>query len=273
MIREPAPATAPPAWQAHVPDQVVVYAVGDVHGRADLLAELHEAVVRDAHSRPATRRVLVYLGDYISRARQGRRVIELLRGSGPQGFESVRLMGNHERLVLSFIDGNLPAGAMWLAHGGDALLQEYGVEPPASADAGDGCLESVRQQLRAALPPEHEAFMRSLRLFHDEGDYRFVHAGVRPGVALDRQSTVDLLSIRSPFLESTENFGRVIVHGHTICATPVVRHNRIGIDTGAFRSGMLTCLVLEGSMRRFLHTAALSGAAALGPLSYRAKLS
>ena len=247
-----------PAKRSQVPGDVVVYAIGDIHGRADLLAQLHQALVRDARERAAKRRVLVYLGDYISRTSQGRGVIDMLLKNTPPGFEPVRLMGNHEDLVLRFLDGDLGAGALWLEQGGNVMLEEYGIEPGTGGADQALRLESLREQLRAALPREHEVFLRSLRICHQEGDYRFVHAGVRPGVALDQQSTRDMLTIRAPFLDSADDFDQVIVHGHSIAAEPQVRPNRIGIDTGAFRTGVLTCLVLQGSQRQFLQTAAPS---------------
>jgi len=233
-----------------------VYAVGDIHGRADLLEELHQAIETDAAERTASRQVIVYLGDYVSRARQGRRVIDMLRGPGPFGFDRVPLMGNHEYLVLRFLEGDLQAGAQWLDHGGDALLEEHGIDAGAAGFGGPASLASLRELFQAAISHEHHAFLASLQDRHREGDYGFVHAGVRPGVPFAQQATGDVISVRTPFLESTEDHGPVIVHGHTIADTPQLRPNRIGIDTGAYRSGILTCLVLQGCERSFLQTGA-----------------
>jgi serine/threonine protein phosphatase 1 len=234
----------------------VVYAIGDIHGRADLLAALYEAIVEDAAHRAATRRVIVYLGDYVSRFPRGRDVIEMLIGPAPRGFARVYLKGNHEDTVVRFLDGELRAGRHWMQYGGDATLAEYGVYPDETADGARATdLEEVRRRFVRALPRAHETFFRSLALNHREGDYAFVHAGVRPGIPFDRQAAGTMLWIRDPFLRSDADFGCTVVHGHTIASAPEVRHNRIGIDTGAYRTGVLTCLVLEGRSRGFLQTA------------------
>ncbi len=238
-----------------VPAGTVVYAIGDIHGRADLLAELHDAIVADAAVRRATRRLIVYLGDYVSRFPRAREVIEMLLAPAPRGFARVFLKGNHEDTVVRFLDGELRAGQHWLYYGGDATVGEYGVRTERKAAELDaGALEAVRRRLVAALPRAHQAFFRSLALSHREGGYAFIHAGVRPGVPFDRQAAGTVLWIRDRFLRSDADFGYTVVHGHTICPAPEVRRNRIGIDTGAYRSGRLTCLVLEGSAREFLQT-------------------
>jgi serine/threonine protein phosphatase 1 len=251
VVRHAAPRPAEAARSA-VPEGTLVYAIGDIHGRADLLAELHGAILGDAASRPAGRRVLVYLGDYVSRAPGARAVLEALVHGPPPGFERVMLKGNHEELVLRFLGGELPAGRHWLEHGGGATLGEYGIESGDPLAMSNADYETLRQRLEEALPAAHAALLRVLRLSHREGDYCFVHAGVRPGVALAEQQARDLTWIRRRFLESDAEFGAVIVHGHTICSDPEVRRNRIGIDTGAFESGVLTCLALRGDEREFI---------------------
>lgn len=242
----------------------MVYAIGDIHGRADLLAALHEAIVADAARRAAMRRLIVYLGDYVSRFPRSRDVIEMLIGPAPRGFARVFLMGNHEDTVVRFLDGELRAGRHWMQYGGDATLAEYGVHLDQTADetageTADGtqaaALEGVRRRFVRALPRAHEAFFRALVLSHREGGYAFVHAGLRPGIPFARQAAGTLLWIRDRFLRSDADFGCTVVHGHTIVPAPEVRHNRIGIDTGAYRTGVLTCLVLEGRSRGFLQTA------------------
>lgn len=140
----------------------------------------------------------------------------------------------------------------WLANGGDATLYSYGVTPPDRGDEEDA--DRARVELAAAMPADHRAFLTGLRLLHQEGDYLFVHAGIRPWAPIDRQVESDLLWIREPFLDWAAPFGPIIVHGHTISRSPDIRPNRIGIDTGAYATGVLTCLVLEGSERRFLQT-------------------
>jgi serine/threonine protein phosphatase 1 len=257
-----------------VPAGSRVYAIGDIHGRADLLALLHAAILEDAaqaQSQTETgaggaRRVAVYVGDYVDRGLHSREVIDLLLREKLPGFESVFLMGNHEDMMLRFL-ADAGAGPLWLANGGDATLVSYGVRGAAdpSADGGgpsaDGGgneravrFESLRGALAAALPADHLAFLRALRPSHAEGDYLFVHAGVRPGVPVARQRREDLLWIRDEFLDSAADHGAVVVHGHSIAYQPERHANRIGIDTGAYVTGHLTALVLDGATQRFMST-------------------
>ena len=229
----------------------VVYAVGDVHGRADLLDRLLARVREDAATRPERRKVLVFLGDYVDRGPDSRRVIDLLAAEDPYGPERVFLKGNHEDAMLGFLAAP-ETGIQWLGFGGAATLRSYGVDP--SAAHIDGDLDRLRRELARALPRSHRRFLDRLALCHEEGDYLFVHAGVRPGIPLDRQDPDDLIWIRGAFLESREDFGKTVVHGHSIAPRPELRANRIGIDTGAFATGVLTCLVLRGARRAFIQT-------------------
>lgn len=241
---------------ARTPAGSIVYAVGDVHGRCDLLEALLEGVREDAERRRALRRVLVCLGDYVSRGLDSRRVVDLVRAPRLPGFEVVALKGNHEDLLLRFHDGDAAAGRHWFDYDGLVALAHYGVRVPAPGARDDQALEALRLRFRAALPPEHLGFFRGLPASHDEGGYHFVHAGVRPGVALRAQADHDQMWIRRPFLESDLDHGAVVVHGHSVAPEPQVRHNRIGLDTGAYRSGVLTCLVLDGEARSLLQTGA-----------------
>ncbi|BBK39658.1 metallophosphoesterase [Allostella sp. ATCC 35155] len=243
------------ARDPRVPDGTLVYAIGDVHGRDDLLGALHDRIAADAAGRNARRRLLVHLGDYVDRGPASRQVLDRLAGAPPPGFESVALKGNHEAFLLAFLHGR-EAAAGWLLNGGGATLASYGVEPPDPWDSED--VDRAREQFRAALPDRHRSFLSGLRLLHQEGDYLFVHAGIRPWAPLDRQVEADLLWIREPFLEWPKAFGPVVVHGHTITNAPDVRANRIGIDTGAFGTGVLTALALQGDSRIFLATGAFS---------------
>lgn len=236
-------ATAPPGTR--------LYVVGDIHGRADLLRILHEAIRDDAADAPS-RRVIVYLGDYVDRGGESSAVLEMLASGPPEGFEAVHLLGNHEAWLLDFLD-DPDQGAGWIMNGGGATLLSYGIDAAGISFQRDR-LAKARADLRSRLPPSHLAFLESLKLSHVEGDYLFVHAGVRPGLPLDRQSADDLVWIRDEFLFSDADHGKVVVHGHTIVDEPEVLDNRIGIDTGAFATGRLTCLVLEGSARRFIST-------------------
>jgi serine/threonine protein phosphatase 1 len=237
-----------------IPAGEVVYAIGDVHGRLDLLEDLLARIRADAYAHNDTARRLIFLGDYIDRGADSRGVVELLLQDPLPGCATVRLMGNHEEAMLAFIDGESD-GLDWLAFGGLETLMSYGVplrRLPHTEDAVTG----LRTALVEAVPDRHIAFLRNCVLHHLVGDYVFVHAGVRPGIAFEKQTATDLLWIRDDFLRVRVPLpGRVVVHGHTICDLPQNRDHRINIDTGAFVSGRLTCLVLRGSERHFLSTA------------------
>jgi len=243
----PQPALVSP----QVPAGSRIYAIGDVHGRADLLERLRTVIVEDAKWRPIARKVVVYLGDYVDRGPDSRGVIDMLVREKLPGFESVFLKGNHEDSLLQFLTdpGITPA---WMAYGGEATLYSYGMRPPDSRRVED--VLAAQKTFIQALPPEHLAFLKALKLVHMEGDYAFVHAGFREGVPIEFQDPQDMMWIRDEFLFSDADFGKVAVHGHTITERPDIRPNRIGIDTGAFATGTLTCLVLEGTERRFLAT-------------------
>lgn len=235
-----------------VPDGTRVYAIGDIHGRRDLLSRLLDGIGDDAAGASSTRVVAVFLGDYVDRGPESREVIDLLLGDPLHGFDVIRLKGNHEDFMIRFLeDGSL--GDAWLMNGADATMMSYGVDFYGIGRQG-GTLAGIRTALIDAVPESHRDFLAQLGLVHLEGDYAFVHAGVRPGYALDEQRESDLLWIRHEFLNSLADFGKIVVHGHSIHAEPVVLANRIGIDTGAFHTNRLTCLVLEGEDRRFLHT-------------------
>lgn len=234
---------------ATVPDDVRVYAIGDIHGRVDLLQDLHERLIEDARTCTRAKR-LVYLGDYVDRGPYSRDVLETLIAGEPRDIPATHLSGNHEAMLLRFL-ADSAVGADWIAFGGAATLLSYGVNPRIGASAPES-LETVQRVFSERFPASHKHFLENLPTHAVIGDYFFVHAGVRPGVSLDRQSPSDLLWIREDFLASAEFHGKVIVHGHSYKTEPEVRPNRIGIDTGAYATGRLTCLVLEGESRRFL---------------------
>ncbi len=236
-----------------VPDGQRVYAVGDIHGRADLLDDLHGRIIADAEGAPAgTAMTVVYLGDYVDRGADSKGVIQRLLAASLPGFRAVHLKGNHEDLLLGFL--NYPEeGWSWMVNGGDATVRSYGVAL-AGDDEASGRMSRVRDELVARLPRAHLEFLLSLQMSHICGDYMMVHAGIRPGVALDRQSESDCLWIREEFLRSSADHGKVVVHGHTPGPAPVKRGNRIGIDTAAYASDVLTCLVLQAAEQRFLNT-------------------
>lgn len=242
-----------PRRVASLPGNMRVYAVGDIHGRADLLRQLHHLIIDDAADLGKdSHRVVVYLGDYVDRSLHSRDVIATLLGEPPIGFETIHLMGNHERMLLDFLEDPL-AGRDWLEFGGYATLLSYGVtldEHPGASDR----LMAASADLRHALSPRHLEFLRSLRLSWEIGDYFFVHAGIRPAVPLVEQSPEDLLWIRNEFRRSRANHEKLIVHGHSATSEPESLRNRIGVDTGAYATNRLSCVVLEADQRRFLVT-------------------
>jgi serine/threonine protein phosphatase 1 len=223
-----------------------VYAIGDIHGRLDLLDRAIAAIRRDvAEHGPAA--LTVTLGDYIDRGPQSRGVISrLIENPFPTSY--VALKGNHEALLEDFL-ADPATGPYWSQQGGLTTLQSYGIQVDGFMGVG---YAEARNKLAAALPPAHSKFLRSLKISLIRGKYFFCHAGVRPGIPLERQSEEDLLWIRDQFLTSRADFGKIVVHGHTPLLEPEVRSNRIGIDTGAFVTGRLTCVALSGGVPRFL---------------------
>ena len=238
---------AAPALRPSMPERTRVYAVGDVHGRADLLDEIASLIERDCASAPAET-ITVLLGDYVDRGPQSAAVVErLASGRFPTPLRALR--GNHEAMLLRFL-AEPRFLEFWRSYGGLETLHSYGVDV-AMAMRGGG-YEAARDAFVRALPVAHRAFLEATELSASLGDYFFCHAGVRPGRALDRQSAEDLMWIRDGFLSCERSFGKVVVHGHTPVADPDARPNRINIDTGAFATSRLTCLALEGEARWFL---------------------
>ncbi len=241
--------------QASAPEGIRLYAIGDIHGRLDLLKSLLSLIERDQKGRADLPVTLIFLGDYVDRGPESKGVVDrLIQGSSP--YEPVFLKGNHEALLLSFLN-DPGAGSHWLYNGGDRALLSYGLGLEtvhlAAWGGPEGLAEAVRQ-FRAVLPAAHLHFYEGLKLSCRIGDYFFTHAGVRPNVPLDLQSEDDLLWIRKEFLNSKEDFGAVIVHGHTPARDPQDLRNRIGLDTFAVRTGRLTAAGLEGSRRWFIST-------------------
>lgn len=234
-----------------VPDGTLIYAVGDIHGCAEQLAQMHAEILKDAKNVPAERRRVIYLGDYIDRGPDSKGVIEYLLKNPLPGFEATYLIGNHEAFLLEYLV-DVEAGPGWFFNGGLATLASYGIKASEDDTASPQALAEIRRAFEARFPMPHRDFLTKLDFSATEGDYFFVHAGVRPGIALENQSDEDMLWIRDDFLSSEEDFGKVIVHGHTITWEPERRFNRIGIDTGCFASGLLTSLVLEGREQDFL---------------------
>jgi serine/threonine protein phosphatase 1 len=227
-----------------------VYAVGDVHGRADLLEQIFARIDADITSRPADATIEIFLGDYIDRGPASNKVLDrLIDRHRSQG--TFCLKGNHEAYMLEFLKDPAILDE-WSRFGGLETLLSYGLKPSLNVDPDERA--RLANALTRALPEKHRDFLVSLRRTFTCGDFYFVHAGVRPGIPLARQSEEDLLWIREDFLIHEEQFEKVIVHGHTPVINPDIRPNRINIDTGAFATGRLTCLVLEGQTMEIIQT-------------------
>jgi serine/threonine protein phosphatase 1 len=232
----PAPGRLPPDTR--------IYAVGDVHGYDALLADIHAQIAADLAARPVAQATLVHLGDYVDRGPDSAAVIARVGGPPPSaGLSVVNLMGNHEAMLRAALAGDVDGTIDWVRNGGLDTLQSWGGRDLDEIDA---------------IPAEARATLSGLALTHRAGDYLFVHAGLRPGIALERQDRHDLLWIREPFLSWDGPLPAIVVHGHTPRPAPVVRANRIGIDTGAgsgpAAGGYLTAVVLENDAAAFLHS-------------------
>jgi serine/threonine protein phosphatase 1 len=235
----------------NLPPGLRVYAVGDIHGRYDLLEAIAAEIGRDLTAAPPQRSVEIFLGDYIDRGPQSRDVLEWMVSSPLLADERICLLGNHEDMLLQVI-ADSEATWQWLQNGGLATLLSYdAISPDALAEL---TVAEARAAFLAAFPTAHRAFVEGLPRLKRIGGYVFVHAGLRPGRAIEDQDPDDLVWIRDAFLFSRADFGACVVHGHTPADRPEVLPNRINLDTGAFFTGRLTCLVLEGDTRRFLQT-------------------
>lgn len=225
------------------------YAVGDVHGRLDLLEGMLERIEADLTERPPKRAILLFLGDLIDRGPASCQVIERLRTYRHPRLRTIFLMGNHEEVLLRLLGGERGILASWLRFGGTETLASYGIDPATFKSMSE---REALAAVKRAIPETHRSFIADFADTVRFGDYLFVHAGIRPAVDLSMQSQADLRWIRQPFLDDDSDHGFVVVHGHTISEAIDERPNRIGIDTGAYRTGILTALVLEGGERRFL---------------------
>lgn len=217
--------------------KTVIYAVGDIHGRADLLRDVHDQIDRDWLARPAARRLEIYLGDYVDRGPDSAAVIAMLRLRSTKS-KIMPLRGNHEAVLLRFLDGKI-SDREWLEWGGAATALSYGVNPSREA--------ILSAAMSRAIPLADAEFLRLLRPSFRYGPYFFAHAGVMPNRALEEQVEDDLLWIRKPFLDHAGTFGAIVVHGHTPNAEPQFRPNRINLDTGAYATHRLTCLRLDST--------------------------
>jgi serine/threonine protein phosphatase 1 len=233
------------------------YVIGDVHGRLDLLEDLLAKIHAEMQHRPSRKTLLVFVGDLIDRGPSSSEVIERLRTYRRPGIQPVFLLGNHEEVLLRIVGGDESLIASWLQFGGLQCLESYGVE--VSKLRGRSA-QQVIEIARAAIPANHVEFLESFIDSCRFGDYLFVHAGIRPGVELELQSQADMRWIREPFLFDDTDHGFIVVHGHTISEEVEDRPNRIGIDTGAYRTGILTALAIEGKNRWLIDTGPADGA-------------
>ena len=225
------------------------YAIGDIHGRLDLLERLLAQVEADNAERPTATSWLVFLGDLIDRGPDSRGVIERLAASPPGFARPVFIKGNHEEVFLSVLEGDHRGLKEWLAYGGSECAESYGLSMGWMLNATSA---EIMERLIAQVPRAHVRFLAEMADSFRFGDYLFVHAGIRPGVALEQQSSRDLRWIREGFLDDRRDHGMVVVHGHTIVERPQEHPNRIALDTGAYRSGRLTAIGLEAGERWFI---------------------
>ena len=237
-------------WQ--LPDGILVYAIGDVHGRMDLLLALMKKIEADLKQRSDyTTAYLVPLGDYIDRGFQSNEVIEYFAAFQHPILELIPLVGNHELMMADFFD-NPETGPMWFSVGGMAAANSYGVA--VDGDATIEGLEAAAKSLHAAIPQHHHDFLSRLRLNWQCGDYFFVHAGIRPKVAIEDQRAEDMVGIRQDFTLSDVDHGICVVYGHSGVDNALIAHNKIALDTGAFATGKLSAVALQGSAQSILQT-------------------
>jgi serine/threonine protein phosphatase 1 len=242
-------AAAPPVFSGPAGERL--YAVGDIHGRLDLLDDLLRRIVDDLESHPAEAATLAFLGDFIDRGPDSAGVVGRLEQLDRLRISTHFVMGNHEEMLLRVLAGEPAITYDWLRVGGEACAESYGLS---LADLASADEMEIAEQLRQAIPAEHLAFLTGLDTAARFGDFLLVHAGIRPGVAIEAQRPADLRWIRRPFLADTRNHGVMVIHGHTVTQGVDRRVNRIGIDTGAYATGVLTAAVIEGADIRFLAT-------------------
>jgi len=237
--------------EPRVPEGNRLYVIGDIHGRIDLLQQIHNKIQQDAANYPGSKH-LIYLGDYIDRGDHSKDVIDLLLEQPLPGFEAIYLRGNHEQPMLDFLQA-AEVGHSWFNYGGLATLVSYNVKynkiPTRKND-----FEDIQINLKERVPHAHINFLEKTEFSHTTGNYYFVHAGIKPKVALKYQLPEDQLWVREDFVSYNKPHEKIIVHGHTITDEPDLQTNRIGIDTGAYITGKLTCLVLENTTQRILQT-------------------
>lgn len=235
-----------------VPEGTRVYAIGDIHGCCEALEKMHTLIAKDMEKSTVRRKVVIYIGDYIDRGVHSKEVVDVLLEKPIPGCERIFLKGNHEHVMMLFLmDPKI--GEHWLFWGGDATIQSYGVSLYGENGKRKDMV-TLNKDFYHALPESHKKFYQQLQLYHVEGDYLFVHAGIKPGVPLTKQKEDDMLMIREDFYLFPKAGEQCVVFGHTIFKSPFCQYGKIGIDTGTFASGVLTAAVLEGDAVSFLQT-------------------
>ena len=242
-------AVPPRLWSA--PEGERIYAIGDVHGRLDLLNLLLEKIEADDAARGPAKTKLIILGDLPDRGPDSRGVIEKLMRMAAASPDIIFLMGNHEEMMIRTWEGDRQVAGLFNKTGGRATMLSYGVAPE-TYDSWD--LSDFAAKAADYVPADHIDFLRGFQNLHRAGDYLFVHAGIAPGIAIEDQDPVELRWIRRSFIESSADHGAMVIHGHTVTSAVDIRSNRIGIDTGAYESGVLTAIGLEGANRWFIAT-------------------
>ena len=235
-----------------VPEDVCIYAVGDIHGRLDLLLKLTEKILYDSAHAPEKKQMIVFLGDYIDRGSDSASVIEFLQSTYFRKADAVFLRGNHDQVMLDFLE-NADVGTDWIQYGGRETLLSYRVAPPGASATREDWVD-CQQTLKSMMPGTHLEFLRRTRTHFSFGDCFFVHAGVDPKRPIEEQTEAEFLWIRDAFMRSDKRLSHVIVHGHTPEARPTWDGRRIGIDTGAYLSGCLTAARISGNSVEFLST-------------------
>jgi serine/threonine protein phosphatase 1 len=234
-----------------VPDGRRVYAIGDIHGRLDLLETMLGMIDDDDARRGPMDTTIIFLGDLVDRGPDSRGVVDRLISFSRGRLATRFLMGNHEEVFLRALTGDLRALRFLIRIGGRPTILSYGIGENEYRELD---FEDLAGLLREKVPPEHVAFLSGFEKWIEVGDYLFVHAGIRPGIVIEDQATSDLRWIRDDFLQHREVFDKLVIHGHSITEEVDVRPNRIGIDTGAYASGRLTAIALEKDQRWFLST-------------------
>jgi serine/threonine protein phosphatase 1 len=239
------------AVAAKIPADERVYAIGDIHGRDDLFAALLDQIAADDAARPAAKTTLILLGDLVDRGPDSASVVERARRLAAP-FDKVRLLvGNHEECFLAALTGDVRRLRYFVRIGGDATIRSYWCDDKAYDAAS---FEELAERIGSLVPQSHVDFLNGGEDIVEIGDYVFVHAGLRYGVPLNRQTTTDLRWIRDDFLGEARDFGAMVIYGHTISEEVDEQPNRIGIDTGAYASNRLTAIGLQGSDRWYLST-------------------